>query len=126
MSAYFISPFKPPIWTRETELRINPAEYSQELQQLWPDVRIRSNYSEYYVLWWELKKDNAFPIMGGLQNDYRVISIEGSGEYIADFALFHRAYISAKYSLYFFHESLETEFELVSGLTKDEIISMIG
>ena len=122
MSAYFISPFKPPVWAGETDLRIAPEDYINGLKSLWPDVNIISEQPKSYVLWWELRRDGAFHIMGGLQEGYNVVSIEGNKEYIAEFAVWHRAFVPPVYRLYFFHESLTTNFELEASVTKQVVL----
>jgi hypothetical protein len=114
------------VWVGETDLRISPDEYASKLKELWFDVTVLTGYSEDYTLWWELKRDGSFQIMGGLQTNRNVVSVEGNKEYIAEFAVWHRAFVPRKYHLYVFHESLEISFELERGKTIQEVLHLMS
>ncbi len=125
MYAFFISQFKPPTWTGEVKFKINPENYGRELKKLWPDAAITVPPLKEYVLWWELNREGTYQIMGGLQTDYNVVSVEGNEQYIAEFAIWHRAFVPQEYSLFLFHESLTINFALSSGMSIKEVLALI-
>jgi len=126
MSTFFISPFKPPVWVGETDLQISTDEYATKLKELWFDVIIKPGNSNDYSIHWELKRDGKYQIMGGLQTNHNVVSLEGNKEYIAEFVVWHRTYVPSKYRLYVFHESLAVNFEIESGKTVQEVLHLMS
>jgi hypothetical protein len=126
MSTFLISQFEPPKWSGDIYFKIIPEKYSNGLKILWPDITITTPSSTEYSLWWELEREDKYPIMGGLQIDHNVVSVDGSYEYVAEFAIWHRTFIPQEYKLYFFHESLEVLFELKPSVSVSEVLTRMS
>ena len=106
-AAYFISPFCPPIWDGETKIRIDPVEYKEALQANWnANIISRDLSSSEYILSWDIIRNDEIIIQGWLQPGNKIVSIQGTAEDMAAFAIWHRNTVSRQESLYLFDEGL--------------------
>jgi hypothetical protein len=125
-ATYFISPFCPPVWEGETSIYIEPREYAKALELNWrAEVTIKSLPSNAFTLNWDMFENNNIILSGWLHPDNKVVSISGTSQSMAAFAIWHRDLVSKNEPLYIFDEGLHTKFEINDRTQVDDVVEAI-
>jgi hypothetical protein len=125
-AAYFLSPFCPPVWDGETSVHIEPREYAKALERDWnANVRARNLSSDEFVLSWNIDENTQLELSGWLQPGKKVVSMDGTAESMAAFAIWHKNAVSEDEPLYLFDEGLHIKFEINDRTQAADIVEAI-
>jgi len=108
--SYFISP------REQTDLRVDPTELAEAIQTRWQgaDVRFATNPASNHALEWVVTIANR-SLEGSLDKTEQVVHLAGDVEDCAQFAIWYRTLVPARYALAFYDEGYSADVELADG-----------
>ncbi|NET86902.1 MAG: hypothetical protein F6K45_02115 [Kamptonema sp. SIO1D9] len=108
-----------------TSWKINSVEFTQSLQEKWSEVKIRTvtNPDDYYALEWVILEGERLD--GALHRDGQGISLDGSLEFCASFAIWFRSLVPETQNLLFYDQGFNFYVDLHEETTKSEIIQLV-
>jgi hypothetical protein len=117
MGQYFISP------PEKTDLKIDVEDLTDALRQKWPDIEIETitNPADNRALVWTIQFGDR-QLDGSLDKTGLVIHLDGDIRDCAEFAVWFRSQVPARYELIFYDESYSAVCELREDTTKSQII----
>ena len=129
-TSYFISPINPLAWKDVTyrselpvsDLYIDHVQYRQQLLRRWPNAEVVESTSPLMLLSWDLFRAG---MEGHLHSDHQNVSFK-AGKGLVDFVLWHRAFISANYTLFLSRDSSWDSLELSAATAEQEIVDFLG
>ncbi|HEX2619943.1 MAG TPA: hypothetical protein VHL11_07345 [Phototrophicaceae bacterium] len=125
MRTFFIRTINPIEPAKETDYRIDPAIYADQMQLKWVFAQISQAQSEYYVLHWTLNRENRVGVSGGMNRDQRTIDFGRNPiEDAVGFFVWHREFVPVTQRLFLFTHELET-MELKLDTSKEEILAFL-
>jgi hypothetical protein len=116
---FFITPLV------ETDLKIDLEDFTAKLLNRWKGSQLQyeEDSTSVYLLNFSIEMGTIdSPIRGGLHKDRRAISLKGYTESCAEFAVWYRNLIPAKYVLYFYDGAFNSYAELQIGSSVDEVV----
>jgi hypothetical protein len=128
MAKFHIGFSKPPEIDQSIDYRIDASEYATNLLARWPYAVVgRYDLSPYYILTWELNKENELGASGGLQSDGLTVSFERNPQEDAvDFALWHREFVPNQYVLFLYDNNLDVVYELRPNTTREALVAIFS
>jgi hypothetical protein len=135
---FYVAPYDPKEWEESEDwskmptssLRIDAVDYARKLEERWPTAQIHlPEFNPNIALWCILPLPTEITgNFGGqrlnLLRNLQVVALEGGGydEGFQGFLLWHRAYVSKAYRLWFSCSSSRERLELKPNTTEDDIV----
>ena len=117
--AYLISPLDEDIYCK-----VEPENLAEKLKTHWPQCEAVFNTTpeSSYVLHWRIRPGQ-YSLLGGLQANCQIVSVEGDLAEVADFARWYRAIVPSECRLFIYHTSINRKpFPLSDETTSPEIM----
>jgi len=106
----------------ENQFRVDPKSFVEQLRAKWMDAEVREikDAVDPYLLEWILPI--GYRIDGALHRSLTTISLEGSLEDCAIFAVWYRTFVPSKYGLLFFDQGYHGHVNLHNETTEQQLI----
>jgi hypothetical protein len=105
---------------------ITPDELKQQLLMAWHNVSFETAVilNDAFSLRWSFEIGKDLPL-ASLHKDGETVSIDGTPESVAKFAVWYRGIISTQHKLCIFHDSSDEVIELCPQSTETEILDAL-
>jgi hypothetical protein len=132
-TTFYIAPFDPKAWEDPddtnpkptSDLHIKITEYSEQLQQRWPEI----TFSHWFPINWQLPPESGqySGLSGCLQENQQIVSFgTGPKQSFVDYILWHRSFVPEHYQLFLFNSSSWDSLILTRNTTEQDIIDFTG
>ncbi len=124
--AYIIMTAEEKPTVEEEEYQIQIEDFAHKLRERWVGIKIQAQTfpGDTYLLNWDIPIED-YRLLGGIQDDRRIITVENFPEGAAQFAAWYRSITPSKYRLFISHDSEGYQRELVPNMTANEVFQML-
>jgi hypothetical protein len=108
-----------------TDWQVNLDSFKDKLKKDWSNLSIKviNNLEDYYCIEWMIDPpETQTRLDGALHRDKQGISLDGSLEDCAKFALWFRSFVPSYQKLIFYDQGYNSQIDLYSGVREGDII----